>query len=103
MSMAVALEVRVPHCDHELMQYVFSTRWSMKTIDEREKSLVRAATKVVVPAAILKRLKSRYSTTQDPAHERALRDGMARVISNRSPRTVQMFNVDAIRELIVGV
>jgi len=100
MSMAVGLEVRVPFCDHELMQYVFNTPWSMKTFDGREKSLLRAAAGGVVPEAILRRVKSPYPATQDPAYEQALRDGMARMISEPSPRTAQTFNVDAIREML---
>ncbi|MGF6811603.1 asparagine synthase (glutamine-hydrolyzing) [Paraburkholderia sp. Clong3] len=100
MSMAVGLEVRVPFCDHELMQYVFNTPWSMKTFDGREKSLLRAAAGDVVPTAILKRVKSPYPATQDPAYERALRDCMGSVISKASPRTAQTFDVDAVRKLI---
>jgi asparagine synthase (glutamine-hydrolysing) len=42
-SMRVGLEVRVPFCDHRLVQYVFNTPWAMKTFDHREKSLLRAA------------------------------------------------------------
>jgi asparagine synthase (glutamine-hydrolysing) len=100
MSMAVGLEVRVPFCDHELMQYVFNTPWSMKTFDGREKSLLRAAASDIVPEAILKRVKSPYPATQDPAYEQALRDGMGSVISKSSPRTARTFNVDAVRKLI---
>ncbi|MBC8726481.1 asparagine synthase (glutamine-hydrolyzing) [Paraburkholderia sp. 31.1] len=100
MSMAVGLEVRVPFCDHELMQYVFNTPWSMKTFDGREKSLLRAAASDVVPEAILTRVKSPYPATQDPAYEQALRDGMDSVISNSTPRTAKTFNLDAVRELI---
>jgi asparagine synthase (glutamine-hydrolysing) len=100
MSMAVGLEVRVPYCDHELMQYVFNTPWSMKTFDGREKSLLRAAARDVVPDAILKRVKSPYPATQDPAYEHALREGMRSVISKPSPRTAQTFDVDAVRKLI---
>ncbi|MGF6852990.1 asparagine synthase (glutamine-hydrolyzing) [Paraburkholderia sp. CI3] len=100
MSMAVGLEVRVPFCDHELMQYVFNTPWSMKTFDGREKSLLRAAASDVVPEAILTRVKSPYPATQDPAYERALRACMDSVISKSTPRTAKTFNLDAVRELI---
>ena len=31
MSMAVGLEVRVPFCDHRLVEYVYNTPWAMKT------------------------------------------------------------------------
>ena len=43
MSMAVGLEVRVPFCDHRLVEYVYNTPWSLKTFDGREKSLLRGA------------------------------------------------------------
>jgi len=100
MSMAVGLEVRVPFCDHELMQYVFNTPWSMKTFDGREKSLLRAAAGDVVPEAILKRVKSPYPATQDPGYERVLRDNMHSMIAAPSQRTVSTFNLPAVRELI---
>ena len=32
MSMAVGLEVRVPFCDHRLVEYVFNAPWAMKTL-----------------------------------------------------------------------
>ena len=43
-SMAVGLEVRVPFCDHRLVEYVYNAPWSLKTFDGREKSLLREAT-----------------------------------------------------------
>ncbi len=37
MSMAVGLEVRVPFCDHRLVEYVWNIPWEMKTAGDREK------------------------------------------------------------------
>ncbi len=74
MSMAVGLEVRVPFCDHRLVEYVFNTPWSMKTFDGQEKSLLRAATRNVLPASVATRTKSPYPQTQDPAYVVALAD-----------------------------
>lgn len=80
MSMAVGLEVRVPFCDHRLVEYVFNAPWSIKNFDGREKSLLRAAGKDVLPESIVRRVKSPYPATQDPAYEQALRQGLARVL-----------------------
>jgi asparagine synthase (glutamine-hydrolysing) len=80
MSMAVGLEVRVPFCDHRLVEYVFNTPWSMKTFDGREKSLLRAAVTDLVPESILQRVKSPYPATQDPAYDRALRDQLGHIV-----------------------
>src|SRR5213078_259138 len=60
MSMAYGLEVRVPFCDHRLVEYVYNTPWSMKTFDGREKSLLRAATKELLPQSVVDRVKSPY-------------------------------------------
>ncbi|RSM85463.1 asparagine synthase (glutamine-hydrolyzing) [Kibdelosporangium aridum] len=68
MSMAVGLEVRVPFCDHRLVEYVYNTPWSMKTYDGREKSLLRGAAKDVLPESVVQRVKSPYPSTQDPEY-----------------------------------
>jgi asparagine synthase (glutamine-hydrolysing) len=71
-SMAVGLEVRVPFCDHRLVEYVYNTPWSMKSFDGREKSLLRAATRDVLPNSVVDRVKSPYPSTQDPGYARKL-------------------------------
>ncbi|GAA4530676.1 asparagine synthase (glutamine-hydrolyzing) [Amycolatopsis samaneae] len=71
-SMAVGLEVRVPFCDHRLVEYVYNTPWSLKTFDGREKSLLRHATKHVLPDSVRDRVKSPYPSTQDPGYAAAL-------------------------------
>ncbi|MFI5755804.1 asparagine synthase (glutamine-hydrolyzing) [Streptomyces sp. NPDC051569] len=81
-SMAVGLEVRVPFCDHRLVEYVFNTPWAMKTFDGREKSLLRAATRDTLPDAIADRVKSPYPSTQDPRYGEALRDRLREVLSD---------------------
>ncbi|MEV6931223.1 asparagine synthase (glutamine-hydrolyzing) [Dactylosporangium sp. NPDC051485] len=82
MSMAHGLEVRVPYCDHRLVEYVYNTPWSMKTFDGREKSLLRAATADALPEAVVQRVKSPYPSTQDPEYERALRETLDRVATD---------------------
>lgn len=82
-SMAVGLEVRAPFCDHRLVQYVFNTPWSMKTFDGREKSLLRAAARDVLPDEIADRVKAPYPTTKDPRYLEALRAELERVARDR--------------------
>ena len=68
MSMAVGLEVRVPFCDHRLVEYVYNTPWSMKSYDGREKSLLRGAVRGILPESVVQRVKSRYPSTADPQY-----------------------------------
>jgi asparagine synthase (glutamine-hydrolysing) len=84
MSMAVGLEVRVPFCDHRLVEYVYNTPWSLKTFDGREKSLLRAATRDVLPDSVVQRVKSPYPSTQDPQYAGALQQQTKEVLADRN-------------------
>jgi asparagine synthase (glutamine-hydrolysing) len=99
MSMAVGLEVRVPFCDHRLVQYVFNTPWSMKTFDGREKSLLRAATRDLLPESIVQRVKSPYPSTQDPTYHAALRDAVNKLLVDDTAPALNIFNTEAVRGL----
>jgi asparagine synthase (glutamine-hydrolysing) len=83
MSMAVGLEVRVPFCDHRLVEYVYNTPWSLKTYDGREKSLLRGAAADVLPASVAQRVKSPYPSTQDPRYVRAIQEQARDLIGRR--------------------
>ncbi len=82
MSMAVGLEVRVPFCDHRLVEYVFGTPWAHKTFDGREKSLLRHATSDLLPESVVQRVKSPYPSTQDDGYEKSLREQVAEILSD---------------------
>ena len=90
--MAVGLEVRVPFCDHRLVDYVFNIPWRLKTFDGREKSILRAATRELLPDSIVERQKSPYPSTQDPAYEKALRANVAEVLEERSHPATPLLN-----------
>jgi asparagine synthase (glutamine-hydrolysing) len=100
MSMAHGLEVRVPFCDHRLVEYVYNTPWSMKTFDGREKSLLRAATADVLPESVVWRRKSPYPSTQDPAYERALRDRLVRLLDDPDAPIGAVLDVKRVRDVL---
>lgn len=93
-SMAVGLEVRVPFCDHRLVEYVYNTPWSMKTFDSREKSLLRHATKHVLPQSVAERVKSPYPSTQDPGYAAALQQQVKEVLADGDDRLVELVDRD---------
>ena len=85
MSMAVGLEVRVPFCDHRLIEYAYNTPWSLKTFDGREKSLLRAAATDLLPPSVLQRVKSPYPSTQDPLYASALQQQAKELLTADDP------------------
>ncbi|NUT41645.1 MAG: asparagine synthase (glutamine-hydrolyzing) [Thermoactinospora sp.] len=100
MSMAVGLEVRVPFCDHRLVEYVFNTPWSMKTFDGREKSLLRAAGADLLPEPILRRVKAPYPVTQDMGYELALRSAVRELAEDKDAPVLPLLDPDALREAV---
>src|SRR6202048_533914 len=101
MSMAVGLEVRVPFCDHRLVDYVFNIPWHLKTFDGREKSILRAATRELLPSSIVERQKSPYPSTQDPAYEKAVRTEVAEILEDRSHPATALLNRRVIEDLLM--
>ncbi|MEN3278877.1 MAG: hypothetical protein V7607_17, partial [Solirubrobacteraceae bacterium] len=83
MSMAVGLEVRVPFCDHRLVEYVYNAPWSLKSYDGREKSLLRGAARDVLPESVVRRVKSPYPSTQDARYVHAIQHQAAELLRER--------------------
>jgi asparagine synthase (glutamine-hydrolysing) len=100
MSMAVGLEVRVPFCDHRLVEYAFNIPWHLKTFDGREKSILRGAVRNLLPDSIAERQKSPYPSTQDPAYERAVRTDVAEILADRTHPARPLLNTTAVEEML---
>ncbi|MEU4538306.1 asparagine synthase (glutamine-hydrolyzing) [Streptosporangium sp. NPDC023825] len=96
-SMACGLEVRVPFCDHRLVEYVFNVPWAMKTHDGREKSLLRAATADLLPRSVLDRRKSPYPSTQNPAYDQAANEELGRVLADPNSPLYPLLNQEKAR------
>ncbi|MER5794167.1 asparagine synthase (glutamine-hydrolyzing) [Streptomyces sp. NPDC001980] len=90
MSMAVGLEVRVPFCDHRLVEYVYNAPWALKSFDGREKTLLREATRDVLPQSVYDRVKSPYPSTQDPEYGRALQEQVKDLVARPDHRVFDL-------------
>jgi len=81
LSMASGLEVRVPFCDHRLVEYVWNVPWALKEAGGIEKGLLRTASAGLLPADLVNRRKSSYPGAADPAYERAVDLQMRRLLT----------------------
>ncbi|GAA3167872.1 asparagine synthase-related protein [Nonomuraea salmonea] len=73
----------MPYCDHRLVEYVYNAPWSMKTRDGREKSLLRGATRQLLPDSVAWRPKSPYPSTQDPYYSQELQNQGKDLLADR--------------------
>ncbi len=99
MSMAVGLEVRVPFCDHRLVDYVFNIPWEIKTAGEREKGILRRALQGVLPDDVLTRKKSPYPKTHNPNYLEAVRTRLLDILNDPSSPLLRLINVKRIRDI----
>ncbi|MDI6906024.1 MAG: asparagine synthase (glutamine-hydrolyzing) [Thermoanaerobacterales bacterium] len=99
MSMAVGLEVRVPYCDHRLVQYVWNVPWVIKSCDGRAKGLLRRALAGVLPNDVLGRRKSPYPKTHHPAYLDAVRNWVLRILEDPASPLRSLVNVEAVRDV----
>lgn len=99
MSMAAGLEVRVPFCDHRMVEYVWNIPWEMKTLDGREKGILRKALSGILPDEILLRKKSPYPKTHNPAYEKAVRNWLLEILYDYSSPLLPFIDVKAVRAL----
>jgi len=99
MSMAFGLEVRVPYCDHRLVEYVWNVPWVMKNYQNREKGLLRKALEGILPDDVLWRKKSPYPKTYHPAYLATVRERLLAILDDPSSPLTPLLAVDHIRSL----
>lgn len=73
MSMAVGLEVRVPFCDHRLVEYTWNVPWQLKCPNGVPKGLLRSAVADLLPPELVNRRKSMFPVVPDPGYDAAVR------------------------------
>lgn len=98
--MAVGLEVRVPFCDHRLVQYVWNIPWNIKTVGDREKGILREAVKDLLPHEVLYRKKSGYPGTQNPSYDEAVRSGVLDILSDANAPLLALVDKDKVKRLL---
>jgi asparagine synthase (glutamine-hydrolysing) len=100
MSMACGLEVRVPFCDHHLVEYVWNIPWEQKKYGEREKGLLRYCLQDLLPAQIVQRKKSPYPKTHNPKYLRAVQSQMRVMLDDPRAPVFQLLDHAKVREFI---
>ena len=103
MSMAAGLELRVPFCDHRLVEYVWNIPWEMKNYHNREKGLLRLALTGMLPDDVLWRKKSPYPKTHNPSFIDAVRSLMIAVLDDHTSPLLPLINRQAVRELALSI
>lgn len=98
MSMRSGLEVRVPFCDHRILEYAYNIPWEMKNYQNREKGLVREAFSDFLPPEITWRKKSPYPKTHNPIYLTEVKKLLGTILDNPKAPIWDFANKDRFRE-----
>lgn len=99
MSMYNGLEVRVPFCDHRIVEYAFNIPWELKSLG-REKGLLRKAFEDILPNEIIYRKKSPYPKTHNPIYMNQLKKQLSEIISNKNEPIHQIIDANQVKQLL---
>lgn len=102
MSMAVAFEVRVPFCDHHLVEYVWNIPWEMKAVGRVEKGLLRHVFADILPHEMRSRRKSPFPTSLHPQYRRSISEWYLQIVNDANAPLRPFLNVPAARKLATG-
>ena len=99
MSMYNGLEVRVPFCDHRIMEYAFNIPWEIKAYHGREKGLLRLAFTEILPNEIIERKKSPYPKSHHPAYINHVKANMDTLLKTKEAPIWEIVNRKKVQEL----
>ena len=100
MSMYSGLEVRVPFCDHRIVEYAYNMPWDFKSLEGREKGIVRRAFADELPKEIVYRKKSPYPKTFHPVYTRLCADYVRRIFEDNTSVAATLFDRNAVQKLM---
>lgn len=100
MSMYSGLEVRVPFCDHRIVEYAYNMPWDLKSLEGREKGIVRRAFADELPKEIVYRKKSPYPKTFHPVYTRLCADYVCRIFEDNTSVAASLFDRNAVQKLM---
>ncbi|MER6913502.1 asparagine synthase (glutamine-hydrolyzing) [Streptomyces sp. NPDC000594] len=96
-SMAVGLEVRVPFCDHRLVEYVTQVPWALRTPGGRPKGLLRDAVRDLLPPQVTDRPKSGYPSTPAVRYGEVLAARAQELLADRQAPVFELVDRELVR------
>ncbi|MFI9328411.1 asparagine synthase (glutamine-hydrolyzing) [Kitasatospora sp. NPDC052868] len=101
-SMSVGLEVRVPFCDHRLVEYLWNVPWALKAPQGRSKGLLRDAVRDLLPPQVADRPKSGYPSTPAVRYTEVLTERARELLADPNAPVFDLVDREAVRGLLAA-
>ncbi len=100
LGMNCGLEIRMPFCDHKLVEYMWNVPWKYKAYNDREKGLLRMCFEDLLPEEVLWRKKSPFPKTHNPEYEVMVRNIAQIILDDKNSPIYEIINTDYIKQLM---
>lgn len=100
MTMGTSLEVRVPFCDKDLVEFLYNVPFKYKYKDNIEKKLLRDAYNDVVIPEVINRKKSPYPKSNSKEYHKKVVELLNQVLEDKHSILYELFDIKKIRKLM---
>lgn len=102
MTMGASLEVRVPFCDKNLVDFLYNVPFKYKYRSKVEKKLLRDAYDGTVIDAVIHRKKSPYPKSNSKAYHQAVVKLLEQVLEDENSILYELFDIEKIRVIMTS-
>ncbi|MCL1944525.1 MAG: asparagine synthetase B [Firmicutes bacterium] len=88
MSGAAGLQVQMPFTDHHLVEFAYNLPWNLKSLNGREKGIMRQAFKGLLPQKIIDRKKSPYPKSFSPIYFNFVKERVTEILDSNSHASI---------------
>lgn len=99
-SMGSSLEVRVPFCDKDLVDFLYNVPFKYKYKNKTEKKLLRDAYKGTVIDEVIERKKSPYPKSNSKEYHKEVVRLLTEVLEDKNSVLYEIFDIDKIRDIL---
>ncbi|MDE5566055.1 MAG: asparagine synthase (glutamine-hydrolyzing) [Anaeroplasmataceae bacterium] len=100
MTMGASLEVRVPFCDKDLVDFLYNVPFKYKYRSKTEKKLLRDAYKGTVIDEVIDRKKSPYPKSNSNEYHKEVVRLLKEVLEDKNSILYEIFDIDKIKEIL---
>lgn len=99
-SMESSLEVRVPFCDKDLVDFLYNVPFKYKYKNKTEKKLLRDAYKGTVIDEVIERKKSPYPKSNSKEYHEEVVKLLREVLEDKSSVLYEIFDINKIEDIL---
>lgn len=99
-GMAFGLEIRVPFCDVELIEYFWNIPHELRRLNNKDRGLLREAMRGLLPPDILERKKNPYPRPHDPDYDARIKYMLSEIVLDPGSPVKNLLNLKTLESMI---